>query len=108
MDAVDCRFNLDGPSKEARTFSLSFNPNNVPEEFLPYYQAHIMPCLSDVGFSRLDLAIDTTEDLGTYHMDTVNPTGTVEYRGRGRNLKHYTLALGREQTLSESMTRKRN
>ena len=92
MDAVDCRFNMDGPSKEARTFSLSFNPNNVPEEFLPYYQAHIMPCLSDVGFSRLDLAIDTTEDLGTYHMDTVNPTGTVEYRGRGRELE--TLYFG--------------
>lgn len=87
MDAVDCRFNLDGPSKEARTFSLSFNPNNTPEEFLFFYTSVIAPCLTDVGFSRLDLAIDTTENLGTYHMDTVNPTGTVEYRGRGRELE---------------------
>ena len=58
MDAVDCRFNLDGPSKEARTFSLSFNPNNTPEEFLFFYTSVIAPCLTDVGFSRLDLAID--------------------------------------------------
>ena len=108
MDAVDCRFNLDGPSKEARTFSLSFNPNNVPEEFLPYYQAHIMPCLSDVGFSRLDLAIDTTEDLGTYHMDTVNPTGTVEYRGRGRGLETLYFGSRKGTNFIESMTRKRN
>lgn len=92
MDAVYCNYNLDGPSKDIRNFRLEFNPNNAPEEFLPYYQAHILPCLTDVGFSRLDLAIDTTEDLGTYHMDTVNPTGTVEYRGRGRQLE--TLYFG--------------
>ena len=74
MDAVDCRFNLDGPSKDARTFSLSFNPNNTPEEFLFFYTSVIAPCLTDVGFSRLDLAIDTTENLGSYYMDTRNPT----------------------------------
>lgn len=74
MDAVDCRFNLDGPSKEARTFSLSFNPNNTPEEFLFFYTSVILPCLTDVGFTRLDLAIDTTENLGSYYMDTRNPT----------------------------------
>ena len=74
MDAVDCRFNMDGPSKEARTFSLSFNPNNTPEEFLFFYTSVILPCLTDIGFSRLDLAIDTTENLASYYMDTRNPT----------------------------------
>ena len=74
MDAVYCSFNLDGPSKDIRNFRLDFNPNNAPEEFMPYYQAHILPCLTDIGFSRLDLAIDTTENLGTYYMDTRNPT----------------------------------
>ena len=33
-----------------------------------------MPCLTDVGFSRLDLAIDTIENLASYYMDTRNPT----------------------------------
>ena len=92
MDAVDCRFNLDGPSKEARTFSLSFNPNNTPEEFLFLYTSVILPCLTDIGFTRLDLAIDTTENLGSYYMDTRNPTETVEYKGRSRQLE--TLYMG--------------
>ena len=74
MDAVYCSFNMDGPNKDIRNFRLDFNPNNAPEEFLPYYQAHILPCLTDIGFSRLDLAIDTTENLGSYYMDTRNPT----------------------------------
>ena len=74
MDAVYCSFNLDGPNKDIRNFRLDFNPNNAPEEFMPYYQAHILPCLTDIGFSRLDIAIDTTENLGTYYMDTRNPT----------------------------------
>ena len=74
MEEVYCAFNMDGPNKDIRNFRLDFNPNNAPEEFMPYYQAHILPCLTDVGFSRLDLAIDTTENLGTYYMDTRNPT----------------------------------
>ena len=74
MDAVYCSFNLDGPNKDIRNFRLDFNPNNAPEEFMPYYQAHILPCLTDIGFSRLDLAIDTIENLGSYYMDTRNPT----------------------------------
>ena len=74
MDAVYCSFNLDGPNKDIRNFRLDFNPNNAPEEFLTYYQAHILPCLTDIGFTRLDIAIDTTENLGTYYMDTRNPT----------------------------------
>ena len=74
MDAVYCSFNLDGPNKDIRNFRLDFNPNNAPEEFMPYYQAHIMPCIPDIGVSRLDLAIDTTENLGSYYMDTRNPT----------------------------------
>ena len=92
MDAVYCSFNLDGPSKDIRNFRLDFNPNNAPEEFLFFYTSAILPCLTDVGFTRLDLAIDTTENLGSYHMDTKNPTGTVEYRGRARELE--TLYMG--------------
>ena len=92
MDAVDCRFNLDGPSKEARTFSLSFNPNNTPEEFLFFYTSVIMPCLTDIGFSRLDLAIDTTENLGTYYINTVNPTKRNPYISPAGKLE--TIYLG--------------
>lgn len=92
MEEVYCRFNLYGPSKDIRNFKLEFNPNNTPEEFLFLYTSVIAPCLTDVGFSRLDLAIDTTENLGSYYMDTRNPTETVEYRDRARELE--TLYFG--------------
>ena len=92
MESVDCRFNMDGPSKNARNFKLEFNPNVVAPEFMAFLHSVIYPCLTDTGVSRIDLAIDTTEDVGTYYIDTVNPTGTVEYRGRGKQLE--TLYLG--------------
>lgn len=87
MDAVYCRFNLDGPNKDIRNFKLEFNPNNAPEEFMPYYQAHIMPCLTDIGFSRLDLAIDTTENLSEYYLNTMNPTKSHPIFSRGGQLE---------------------
>ena len=74
MQEVYCSFNLDGPSKDIRNFRLDFNPNNAPEEFLFFYTSVIAPCLTDIGFSRPDLATDTIENLGTYYMDTRNPT----------------------------------
>lgn len=92
MDAVDCRFNMDGPSKNARNFKLEFNPNEVAPEFMAYLHSVIYPCLTDIGISRIDLAIDTTEDIGIYYIDTVNPTNSVAYRGRGKQLE--TLYLG--------------
>ena len=92
MESVDCRFNMDGPSKNARNFKLEFNPNDVAPEFMAYLHSVIYPCLTDTGVSRIDLAIDTTEDLGTYYIDTVNPTSSVIYRGRGKQLE--TLYLG--------------
>ena len=61
MESVDCRFNMDGPSKNARNFKLEFNPNDVAPEFMAYLHSVIYPCLTDTGVSRIDLAIDTTE-----------------------------------------------
>lgn len=87
MDAVTCLFNMDGPSKNARNFKLEFNPNNTPEEFLFFYTSVIMPCLTDIGFSRLDLAIDTTEALEEYYLTTVNPTKSTVYLSRAGELE---------------------
>lgn len=111
MDAVYCNYNLDGPSKDIRNFRLDFNPNNAPEEFLPYYQAHILPCLTDIGFTRLDLAIDTTENLGSYYMDTRNPTTKNPYISPGGKLgtiyfgvpkgKNYTRIYDKKNQLKD-------
>ena len=92
MESVDCRFNMDGPSKNARNFKMEFNPNDVAPEFMAYLHSVIYPCLTDTGVSRIDLAIDTTEDVGTYYIDTVNPTSSMIYRGKGKQLE--TLYLG--------------
>ena len=92
MQEVYCAFNMDGPNKDIRNFRLDFNPNNTPEEFLFFYTSVILPCLTDIGFSRLDLAIDTTENLGTYHIDTVNPTKRNPYISPAGKLE--TIYLG--------------
>ncbi len=92
MQEVYCAFNMDGPNKDIRNFRLDFNPNNTPEEFLFFYTSVILPCLTDIGFSRLDLAIDTTEDLGTYHIGTVNPTKKNPYISPAGKLE--TIYLG--------------
>ena len=92
MEEVYCAFNMDGPNKDIRNFRLDFNPNNTPEEFLFFYTSAILPCLTDVGFTRLDLAIDTTEDLGTYHIGTVNPTKKNPYISPAGKLE--TIYLG--------------
>ena len=39
---------------------------------MAYLHSVIYPCLTDIGISRIDLAIDTTEDIGIYYIDTVN------------------------------------
>lgn len=87
MEEVYCRFNMDGPSKDIRNFKLEFNPNNTPKEFYLYYAGVIAPCLTDIGFSRLDLAIDTTEALEEYYLTTVNPTKSTVYLSRAGELE---------------------
>ena len=49
MESVDCRFNMDGPSKNARNFKMEFNPNDVAPEFMAYLHSVIYPCLTDTA-----------------------------------------------------------
>ena len=100
MDAVYCSFNLDGPSKDIRNFRLDFNPNNAPEEFLFFYTSVIAPCLTDIGFSRLDLAIDTTENLASYYMDTRNPTKKNPHISPGGKLETIYFGVPKAKTIS--------
>ena len=64
----------------------------MPQRNSFFYTSAILPCLTDIGFSRLDLAIDTTEDLGTYHIGTVNPTKKNPYISPAGKLE--TIYLG--------------
>lgn len=106
MESVDCRFNMDGPSKNARNFRLDFNPNNAPEEFMPYYQAHILPCLTDIGFSRLDIAIDTIENLEATTWTPGTRQRRIPVSAQAENLKQYISEYQKAKTISESMTRR--
>ena len=106
MENVNCFFEEYGPNKRARTFRIEFNPNEAPAEWMPYYQAHILPCLTDVGFTRIDIAVDTNMNLSGYYLDTIVPLKTNTWRGRNKALE--TIYFGALIPLSayEYMTRK--
>ena len=87
MENVNCFFDEYGPNKRARTFRIEFNPNEAPAEWMPYYQAHILPCLTDVGFTRIDIAVDTNANLSGYYLDTIVPLKTNTWRGRNKALE---------------------
>ena len=87
MENVNCFFEEYGPNKRARTFRIEFNPNEAPAEWMPYYQAHILPCLTDVGFTRIDIAVDTNVNLSGYYLDTIVPLKTNTWRGRNKALE---------------------
>ena len=75
---------------------------------MAYLHSVIYPCLTDTGVSRIDLAIDTTEDVGTYYIDTVNPTSSMIYRGKGKQLETLYLEAESGGTILESMTKRNN
>ena len=106
MENVNCFFEEYGPNKRARTFRIEFNPNEAPAEWMPYYQAHILPCLTDVGFTRIDIAVDTNVNLSGYYLDTIVPLKTNTWRGRNKALKQSISVALIPLSAYESTTRK--
>lgn len=65
-----------------RNVRIEFNPNNCDEDAREFLLTHIVSCMTHIGFSRLDLAIDIKKDLKTFYAATENPTKQTVFYGR--------------------------
>lgn len=91
-------------SFNTRNFRMEFNPNHLTEEQVLWLQINVIPLLSDVGITRLDLAFDVDFDLSQYEFLPVGNSrqkSTVEFRDASRKLE--TLYIGKRQ--SDKMVR---
>jgi hypothetical protein len=71
-----------GQAFERRNFRCEFNPNNCGEKAKAFFVDKILPNLKDVGFSRLDLAFDVTENLNDFLVMTDIPLKQTVIYGR--------------------------
>lgn len=71
-----------GQAFERRNFRCEFNPNNCDEKAKTFFVDKILPNLKDVGFSRLDLAFDLTENLNDFLVMTDIPLKQTVIYGR--------------------------
>ncbi|WP_440972334.1 hypothetical protein [Marinococcus luteus] len=47
-----------GESRQRRNMRIEFNPNHCFEDACEFFVKHIVRLMNDVGFQRLDLALD--------------------------------------------------
>lgn len=84
---------------KTRNFRMEFNPNNLKVEQITWLQENVIPMLTDVGITRLDLAIDVDFDLSAYQFIPIGSSrekSTVEYRDPSRQLE--TLYIGKRES----------
>ncbi|MFF2157177.1 hypothetical protein ACFVVQ_17955 [Paenibacillus chitinolyticus] len=83
--------------KDARPFRLDFNPNKLNEKEVQFLKKKILPLLSGVSASRIDLAFDIELNLEEYQfIEDNNPKKRMYIRGRGLELQ--TLNIGSEES----------
>ena len=80
-----------GKLLERRNFRMEFNPSKINSEQSVFIKKEIMPLLTDVGFSRMDIALDVSEDLSNYHIEITGRKRGI-YLGRDGSLE--TLYIG--------------
>jgi hypothetical protein len=90
---------LKAKSFNTRNFRMEFNPNNLDTRQVEWLQTNVIPLLSDVGITRLDLAFDVDFDLSEYQFIPIGNSrqkSTVEFRDAARKLE--TLYIGKRQS----------
>lgn len=91
-------FEYDGVNSSAmkkRNFRLEFNPAKILKDQSVFIKKYIMPLLSDVAFSRLDLALDINVRLSTFNFEIFGLTKTQIYSKDG---SLSTLYIGSRQS----------
>ena len=95
---------LKAKSYKTRNFRMEFNPNNLNSEQVGWLQENVIPMLTDVGITRLDLAFDVDFKLSDYEFINVGNSrekSTVEFRNASRQLE--TMYIGKRE--SDKMVR---
>ena len=59
---------VEGKSLQRRNMRIEFNPNDCSEDARQFFVKHIVRLMTDVGFSRLDLALDMEKDLSSFYI----------------------------------------
>ena len=59
---------IKGQSRQRRNMRIEFNPNHCSEDARNFFVKHIVRLMNDVGFSRLDLALDMEKDLSSFYV----------------------------------------
>ena len=59
---------IKGQSRQRRNIRIEFNPNHCSEDARTFFVKHIVRLMNDVGFSRLDLALDIEKDLRSFYV----------------------------------------
>lgn len=83
--------------KDARSFRLDFNPNKLNAKEVKFLKTKILPLLSGVSASRIDLAFDIELNLEEYQfIEDNNPKKRMYIRSRSLGLQ--TLNIGSEES----------
>ncbi|MCM3645158.1 replication initiation factor domain-containing protein [Priestia megaterium] len=90
---------LKAKSFNTRNFRIEFNPNNLNSEQIEWLQKNVIPILTDVGITRLDLAFDVDFKLSNYqfiNIGNAREKSTVEFRNPSQQLE--TLYIGKRES----------
>ncbi|EKC6410793.1 replication initiation factor domain-containing protein [Staphylococcus pseudintermedius] len=83
---------IKGDNWGRRNMRVEFNPNQLSQTQILWLKRHVISCMDDVGFTRLDLAFDFECDLSDYYtMSDKSLKKTVFY---GRDGKYETKYFG--------------
>lgn len=85
-------FDYDGVNSLAlkkRNFRLEFNPTKISEEHKMFLRKKVIPFLGNVGFSRIDLAVDVDNKLSDYDFEIFNKSKTYVYAKDGQLATQY-------------------
>ena len=72
-------FEYDGVNSSVmnkRNFRLEFNPSKLDDDKKYFMKKHVLALLTDVGFSRVDLAIDFDVNISNYQFEITGRTKT--------------------------------
>lgn len=73
---------IKGQSRQRRNMRIEFNPNHCSEDAREFFVKHIVRLMNDVGFSRLDLALDIEENLKSFYVASSGSSKHTVFYGR--------------------------
>ena len=73
---------IKGKTHQRRNMRIEFNPNYCSEDARQFFVKHLVRLMSDVGFSRLDLALDIDKNLKSFYVASNGSSKHTVFYGR--------------------------